>query len=240
MMMNASKPPQNRSNRIRQIIRHGMTAALPRALFMTSGARRSGQVCLTFDDGPDPEQTPRLLDTLAELGIKATFFVIGEHAERFPKIVRRMADEGHALGNHTWSHRLAYELSLGAFADEVERPRQLLADLTGNSVDLFRPPHGKITARQMLSLWQSHQTVVLWNSDPKDYQCTHADELRERLLTPGPHGGDLVLMHDNRPFAADVMRDFAGSARNAGLSFATIPEWTRKTAKAGHSRPIAT
>lgn len=231
--MNARAVPQTRSNRIRQFVRHGLSAALPRALFLTGGNRRSDQVCLTFDDGPDPEQTPRLLDVLARLEIKGTFFVIGELAERFPKIVRRIVDEGHALGNHTWSHPLAYELTTSAFADEVGRTQQLLAEVTGASVDHFRPPHGKITARQMLYLWRSCQSIVLWNSDPKDFQCENAWEVSERLTSGGLRGGDLILMHDNRPHAAEIMHGLAQTVRAIGLEFVTVPEWTGRSRHPG-------
>lgn len=214
-----------------------MSAFLPRTLILISGPRRSGQVCLTFDDGPDPVQTPRVLDELARLGISATFFVIGEKAEQYPQIVRRIADEGHALGNHTWSHRLAYDLTTRELMSEIERTDKLLSGLSGAPISLFRPPRGKITIRQMLHIWLRRQTIVLWSSDPKDYQCESADEVRSRLTRRGLRGGDVGLMHDTRPFAADVLPAIAERARADGLTFVTIPAWLRGRQGAQPSRP---
>lgn len=227
--MNKLAAPKGRSNPVRQLIRRGLAAALPRSLFLTAGPRRSGQVCLTFDDGPDPEHTPRLLDALAKQKVRATFFVIGERAERFPQIVRRIVDEGHALGNHTWSHRVASQLSMREFSTEVEKAGQLLADIAGAPVSLYRPPLGKITARQLFELWRRRHTVVLWNSDPKDYQCRSCDEVQRRLSSCAMQAGDLMLFHDNLPFAAEVLPSLAAQAVSAGLDFTTVLEWARKT-----------
>ena len=100
-------------------------------------------VALTFDDGPDPEQTPRVLDTLREHGVRATFFLIGSKAELHPEIVRRMAAEGHAIGIHTWSHSPGFPMRRsGAMAADILRCRESLREITGVETDLFRPPYG--------------------------------------------------------------------------------------------------
>ena len=100
-------------------------------------------VALTFDDGPDPEQTPRVLDTLREHGVRATFFLIGSKAELHPEIVRRMAAEGHAIGIHTWSHSPGFPMRRsGAMAADILRCRESLRGITGVETDLFRPPYG--------------------------------------------------------------------------------------------------
>lgn len=104
--------------------------------------RAAGRVvALTFDDGPDPEQTPRVLDTLRAHGVRATFFLIGSKAELHPEIVRRMAAEGHAIGIHTWSHTPGFPmLRSGAMAADILRCRESLREITGVETDLFRPP----------------------------------------------------------------------------------------------------
>ena len=84
---------------------------------------------------------------------------------------------------------------------------------------------GKLTARQMLAVWELRHSVVLWNSDPKDYRCDNSDELRRRHLGRTLRAGDLVLMHDNHPFAADVLPVLAAQVRANGLTFATVDKW---------------
>ena len=226
----AAKPAERRSP-VRQISRRMIAAVLPRRLFVTGGPHQSRQVCLTFDDGPHPEHTPRLLDVLEELGVKATFFVIGRDANRYPHFVQRIANDGHTLGNHTWSHPAMAGLSLDDLADEVRRTSELLTQITGTEIQLFRPPMGKIKARQLVSLWGMRQTVVLWNFDPQDYRCENSNELRRRLLSGKSRDGDLILMHDNHPFAADVLPALAAQVRADGMTFATVDEWIGRIAE---------
>jgi len=214
--------PDDRPNPVRQLFRWALAAALPRRLFLTSGQQRSRQVCLTFDDGPHPEHTPPLLDALAALNAKATFFLIGREAELYPEIVRRIAADGHSIGNHTWTHRYPHSLSGEEFAGEVQQTRTLLSFIAGADSSLVRPPHGKITAGQMLRLWRRRETIVLWNHDPKDFACQSAEVLSAAFRERPVEGGDVVLLHDNHPHAHAVVRDVVVDARARGLSFATI------------------
>jgi peptidoglycan/xylan/chitin deacetylase (PgdA/CDA1 family) len=204
-----------------------MATALPRRLFLVRGPAASASVCLTFDDGPHPEHTPRLLDTLKELGVTATFFVVGQQAERYPNLVRRIAAEGHAVGHHTFYHTDLRRTSARQLAAEVRRTRDLLARLLGKAPNLFRPPHGKLTPAKLWSLWRAGQTVVLWNVDPKDYACRSADQLQAWCEAHPMQAGDLVLMHDDRPHAAMVLPGLIAVARQRGLTFSTIPDWVR-------------
>jgi peptidoglycan/xylan/chitin deacetylase (PgdA/CDA1 family) len=176
---------------------------------MISGPRSSRSIYLTFDDGPHPEHTPRLLDALAEHGIRATFFVIGREAERHPAIVRRIVAEGHEIGNHTWSHAPPGSQSIAALVEEVRKTRSLLEQLTGRPITLYRPPHGKLSAAALISLWQLRQRVVLWTVDWKDYDFTCSTDLDGRVETWTPASGQIVLLHDNRPWAACLVPTLA-------------------------------
>src|SRR5881397_2162197 len=108
----------------------GAQCALP-LLAVRRGAAGRRRVALTFDDGPDPEATPRLLRLLAARDVRATFFLIGERAARHPDIVRALVADGHEVGNHTWHHRNAWFLSPRATAEEILGGAHILADLTG-------------------------------------------------------------------------------------------------------------
>ncbi len=209
----------------RQLVRGAMATALPRGRFMVRGPRHSNAVCLTFDDGPDPDHTPRVLDALKAAGVPATFFVIGQRAERHPDLVRRIVAEGHALGHHTFTHSDPRRTSARRFLDEVRRTRELLRSVAGVSPTLFRPPHGKLTPGKLWGLWRQGQTVVLWNVDPKDFSRNSDGELREWFRGRRPEGGDIVLLHDDRPFAAGVLGELIGEARGRGLTFTTPADW---------------
>jgi peptidoglycan-N-acetylglucosamine deacetylase len=210
---------------LRQAVRRGMSAGLPRRLFMVSGPTDRRAVSLTFDDGPHPVHTPALLDRLGKQGIRATFFVLGRNAEKHPEIVRRMAAEGHDVGHHSFTHGEPTATSARALVGESRRTARMLGDLLGRPPRLFRPPHGKITAGKALGLWATGQTIVLWNQDPKDFACGSAEVLRAWFAARPLSGGDVVLLHDVHPFAGEALDAIATGVRSAGLGFCPVSAW---------------
>lgn len=229
-------------NPLRQAIRFGLATALPRHRLLVLGPRRGSapaaaregqatpagivlpEIALTFDDGPHPEHTPRVLDALAAYGLRGTFFVIGAQAEQHPGLIRRIVLEGHTLGNHTWTHSEPAQTSASLFLEEIHRTGQLLEDLTGRPCRLVRPPKGKVTARKLLGLWRKQQTVALWNVDPRDYRMQAASEVTRWLDRQAWSQGDVLLLHDNRPWAAMAAAQIGrrGDARTVSLA-----EWLR-------------
>jgi len=202
-----------------------MAATLPRRLFMVSGPPGSRSVALTFDDGPHATHTPAVLDRLGALGVRATFFVVGSKAEAHPSLVARMAEEGHAVGHHSWSHGLPDETSATALVAEARRTTVLLERITGRATRLCRPPNGKLTLGKLLGLWTTGQAVVLWNRDPRDYALGAVDPLRRRLESQPLTGGDIVLMHDVHAHVAPALDALVERANRAGLGFCTPDEW---------------
>jgi peptidoglycan/xylan/chitin deacetylase (PgdA/CDA1 family) len=209
----------------RQAVRRLLAAALPRRLFLVNGPAAGGAVCLTFDDGPHPVHTPRVLDVLRRHGVAATFFVVGREAERHPDLVRRIAAEGHAVGNHTYSHGEPGRVSAGALLEEVRRTDAVVRAAVGEAPRLFRPPHGKVTATKLWRLWRDGWTVVLWNADTKDYARRSAADLRGWVASRAFAPGDVVLMHDTCPHTALVLPDLIAAVRDRGLTFATPAAW---------------
>jgi len=208
-----------------------MAATLPRRFLLVCGPARSNSVCLTFDDGPDPEHTPRLLDVLGEAGVPATFFVIGERAERHPRLVRRIAAEGHVLGHHSYSHGDPARTSARQLLDEVQRTRRILIEIVGQAPALVRPPQGKLTPSKVLGLWRAGQTIMLWNVDPKDFACEVSSELGTWFREHPLRGGDVVLLHDVWPHAAAVLPEVIEAVRQSGLAFTTPLSWLRPSAR---------
>jgi peptidoglycan-N-acetylglucosamine deacetylase len=209
---------KTRPNLLRQAIKKALLGAVPPTALLASHPGRAGELFLTFDDGPHPEHTPAVLDELARARASATFFVIGERAAKHPDIVRRITDEGHTLGHHSYFHTEPAETSAATLIREVKRTSVLLTETTGHIPRFFRPPYGKLTARKLLGLWRAGQTVVLWNADPKDYAAPSGREVTMWFEQHPPCGGDIVLMHDSHPQAAQALPDILRAASARGLS----------------------
>jgi peptidoglycan/xylan/chitin deacetylase (PgdA/CDA1 family) len=149
---------------------------------------------LTFDDGPDPEKTPRLLDVLAAAQAKAVFFVTGEKAEKYPHLVSRIQQEGHRLGNHSWSHPWLVFKRYKTVEEEILRCQQVLTDITGQSPSLARPPYGQKDFRYYQILKKHNLLPVLWSRNIRDYWGSSVDVITQRLNQAKP--GDILLLHD--------------------------------------------
>jgi len=161
---------------------------------LVRGPREGNRVALTFDDGPSPA-TGEILDLLAERQIKATFFVCGRNAERHPEIIRRLAAEGHTLGNHTYSHPFAYLLGRRHLAEEIDRTQDVLERLTGQRPKLFRPPYGARWFGMFPVLRERGLKVVQWSDTGYDWQMDEAVIARATLEKLQP--GSVILLHDS-------------------------------------------
>jgi peptidoglycan/xylan/chitin deacetylase (PgdA/CDA1 family) len=139
--------------------------------------------------------------------------------------VRRIHDEGHTIAHHTYSHSRPEAVNAKTLLAEISQTQQLFHELIGSDVRLFRPPWGKLTLRKYWKLVTSGFGVVLWNVDPKDYAARSTDDVRTWFSRYGFQGGDVVLMHDTHPHAAEVIGDIAAAASARGLAFTTVDRW---------------
>ena len=155
-----------------------------------AGGRRS--VALTFDDGPC-ESTPALLDLLARLGVRATFFQIGCNARRLPEVARAVSAAGHEIGNHTWSHRMPWAARPG---DEIGRCQETLSDLHGQAPRLFRAPYGVRWPGQREPLRRHGLTGLMWTVIALDWKLEAAASARR--LIAGAREGGILCLHDGR------------------------------------------
>jgi peptidoglycan/xylan/chitin deacetylase (PgdA/CDA1 family) len=186
----------------------------------------AGCVALTFDDGPDPVDTPRLLDILREKGVKVTFFVIGKRAEQYPEIVRRAWDEGHLIANHTWSHPpLFCFLTPWRLRAEIDRGTESIHRSCGFRTHYFRSPVGLRHPLLGPYLKQVKQEFISWQIRSFDTLIADSAVLARRILKKVA-GGDIILLHDHLPSGTDVMlKALPGvidELRNRGFGFVLV------------------
>lgn len=144
--------------------------------------RRPGDLALTFDDGPNPTWTPRLLDLLAEHNVQATFFMLGKYAKGERHLVRRVADSGHLVGSHSWSHPNLSRTADAKVLDELTRTNDLLADITSKPVRYFRPPFGARSPYVLKLVRQLGLIPVTWNAMTTDWSQPSADKIAASLM----------------------------------------------------------
>lgn len=162
---------------------------------LTHAAPDEGRLWLTFDDGPDAQWTPRILDVLAEKRTCATFFMIGSAARAHADIVRRIGDAGHEIGNHTWSHRHPWTMGLRAARQEVRDGAAAISDIVGRAPKFFRPPHGRLRQCMIEEAEAGDQRIALWSLSAVDWgPLGRASAIAARLRKVS--AGDIVLMHD--------------------------------------------
>lgn len=194
---------------------------------------RSPRVALTFDDGPDPDVTPGVLDVLRDAGAHATFFVCGERAAESPELVARAVAEGHSLGNHSWRHDALIFLSADAIASDLARTDEALlgaAKRPGFAVRWFRPPYGLRDPRVLDAAATLGKTTVMWNQSPRDWQDATAVRIVERVMSD-LHDGAIVLLHDGdarrrcgRPETLAALPELLARLRAAGFTCVALDE----------------
>jgi peptidoglycan/xylan/chitin deacetylase (PgdA/CDA1 family) len=143
---------------------------------------RPGELALTFDDGPNPAWTPRLLDILAKNNVHATFFMVGSRAQAEPALVRSVLAAGHLIGNHSWSHLNLALTRASRIEDELSRGKQTLEQITGAPIRYFRPPFGARRPAVLRTARHLEMIPVLWNAMTSDWKDPSADAIARRLM----------------------------------------------------------
>ena len=153
-------------------------------------------IYLTFDDGPDENITPRLLELLSKHKIKATFFMVGQKAERYPEIVLQIHKNGHAIGNHSYTHPHLIFKSKESIEGEIKRTDEAVFEITGKRPTLFRPPHGQFGFAVLSILKSTNHRMVLWSASSQDYKVKTSTEKIQARMKKYVRPGKIVLMHD--------------------------------------------
>jgi len=191
-----------------------------------------GHVSITFDDGPNPDATPLILDVLRRERVSATFFVLGRHAERWPELVARMAAEGHQLGNHGYWHRKLHRRTPAYVRDDLTRGTDAICRASGlTSLRHFRAPHGFRNPWVTPIARSLGQRTVGWSLGVWDSARPGADEITRRALE-GMRSRSILLLHDgdgydaegDRRQTAEALPSIIEGLRARGFRFATLPD----------------
>ena len=167
-------------------------------------------VLLTFDDGPHPEGTPAVLDVLRRYDVRGLFFVVGSRVHRAPQLLRRIVDDGHIIGNHSFAHPLDHQFGMFRYYRDVEQCQTVIERFTGVKPTLFRPPLGHLSPASILVPRLAGLTTVLWTVDSDDWRLKASHEAAlaaERLITRLSRRPlhDIVLLHDEKTYTAELL-----------------------------------
>ncbi len=181
-------------------------------------------LALTFDDGPHATHTPRLLDILRSHQVRATFFVTGQNARRYPAILRRMVAEGHEVANHTLTHGKITKMSRSEVRNEIVAAHQAVQAATGRPPRVFRPPYGATTPE--LNSWikaEFGMPSILWSVDPEDWKKPGVGVVTSRLVNGASRGG-ILLLHDIHSPSVDATPGTISQLKAKGYQFVTVSQ----------------
>ncbi|MDD2679630.1 MAG: polysaccharide deacetylase family protein [Candidatus Omnitrophica bacterium] len=183
-------------------------------------------VALTFDDGPSPEWTPKVLDELKEAQVKATFFMLGDHVRRYPEIARRVLAEGHEIENHTYDHHVLIYYKMDELEKEIKDAQDTIKDVTGVVPRYFRPPKAWLFSREKKKIEEMGYRIVLWSLNSKDWVTFHDKQITAYILKR-IQPGDIILFHDSGGV-------FTAEGGNRKQTVKTIPRLVKKLKERGY------
>lgn len=200
-----------------------------RRLLLRGPMVSSAPVALTFDDGPHPENTLRILDILDTAEARATFFLQGDQAKRYPALVRAIHDRGHQVGNHAFHHVSVRDSGSIHHVANVRHAQQVLEDIIGAPLaPTFRPPFGDCSTLAFAMLSMRGYQFVLWSMDSDDSYVTDSDALAAHVLRKGPSGGEILLFHEDYAHTVAALPTILGRLSSNGLRFARIDDFGTK------------
>ncbi|WP_082867120.1 polysaccharide deacetylase family protein [Paenibacillus elgii] len=191
-------------------------------------------VALTFDDGPDAKYTVKILDILKKYNAKATFFVVGYQAEKYPGVLSRIVKEGHMLGNHTWSHKDLTKLNGQQINNEIVKLNKVIQNATGEAPKYVRTPYGAVSKKVTEAIEQNGQHNVLWNVDTRDWAGATPEDMLKNVKANLKPGG-IILMHSFGGKKGDLsntiklLPKMIEELQEEGYSFVTVDELKSKS-----------
>lgn len=178
------------------------------------------RVAITFDDGPNPDYTELLLEGLKEREVKATFFLLGAECEKYPEIVKKISEDGHLIGVHSYEHVNLANLTDEAAIEQVDKTNAILKELTGSSSEYIRPPYGCFKCNLD---YETRMIEVLWDVDPLDWKTDNSDVITQRVLDK-VREDDIILLHDASESSVNAALKIIDALQEQGYTFVTVEE----------------
>jgi polysaccharide deacetylase family sporulation protein PdaB len=186
-------------------------------------------VALTFDDGPDNKYTLQILEILKEYNVKATFFMVGIQVKKYPETAKKIVEEGHSIGNHSWSHKDLTKLSGKALDNEIDKTQLAIQEVTGVTPHLMRAPYGAISNALLNVVHKEDMKHVYWTVDTRDWAGSSVADMHKNVLAH-THKGGIILMHSfgGRKHAIEhtvmLLPSIIKDLREKGYEFVTVDE----------------
>ncbi len=188
-----------------------------------AGDARYNEIALSFDDGPNPEFTKKVLEKLSEYGVKATFFLIAQNAEKYPELVEKIEEKGHLIGNHSYYHNKKFDFSkTKEIAQEIEKANEVLKKIIGKQPLFFRPPFGITHPRIARAIRQTKMKPIAWSL--RTYDTSRSTHKVINLLKRKLNGGDIILLHDNHEGILEILDFLIPFAQETGFKFVNIDQ----------------
>lgn len=211
---------------MKRLLRTVCYRCIPPRYLMTK-IRDGRAVALTFDDGPHPKYTEPILKVLREEEVKATFFLVGNEVKKYPDLARAIAEEGHEIGNHTFSHCRLNGMKFHTLSQEIDETTDLIQRTTGVSTRLFRPPYARVTVALLRYAFRYRITIVLWSIDSRDsFEGASPLKMRYEIRSVGP--GDILLLHEDYPHTVEALQGIVHDLKAKNLNFTTVNEWVNE------------
>jgi len=191
------------------------------------GDHKLMRIAITFDDGPDLKYTPQILDILKEKKVKATFFVVGIQVNKYPEVVQRMEDEGHMIGNHSYTHTSFTKLTAEQLKQEIDSTDKKIEEIIGYTPEIVRPPYGAINDEVRANLESYGKEVVIWNIDPRDWDGSSVKAMLDNILTNARDGGNILLHSFGSKHVkntVELLPTVIDKLEQLGYTFVTIDE----------------
>jgi len=204
------------------------SAILPGKILVFRGPSSGATLYLSFDDGPDPDVTPKLLDLLTLHNVKATFFCIGTCLQEEPELARRIVSEGHLLANHSMSHPIFSQLNFLGKKQELLQGDALVALHTGAKNNLFRAPRGDWSIGLLGYMFLKGIVGAHWSYDSEDFQKEAAQKIIDRLVSIPPAAGEILLFHDDDVRCVDALSSLLPKWKEDGFDFDTMQRFSPK------------
>lgn len=181
-------------------------------------------IALTFDDGPSPDTTPKLLKILADRGVKATFYVVGRQVAAYPDVLKQVAAAGHEIGNHSWSHPILPKIKLAEAERQLEDTTAIIEKVTGAKPKTMRPPYGAMSPSLRKHIEDKYgMSLIYWSVDPLDWKHKDAKRVHDVIVANTQPGG-IVLAHDIHPTTVAAMPSVIDDLKAKGFKFVTVSE----------------